>query len=230
MKNKAKFHVIIPARYLSERFIGKSITLINGKPMIAHVIESASKSDGVKEVHVATDSERIAAIALNYRANVIMTSSKHVCGTDRVCEAANFLKIPDNEIVVNVQADQPFFGPKLIESLIKPLINTAGWAMSTLRYPNPTSDPDCVKVVIAADGSALYFSRASMSGAYKHIGMYAYSVSFLRYFNFMPQSKLEKAEGLEQLRALENNARIMTVLSPEAVVSINKREDMLYLK
>ena len=217
------FSVIIPARYASTRFPGKPLADLAGKPMVVHVCERAKQS-GAAAVHVATDDQRIADAVRSHGFSVVMTRSDHPSGTDRLAEAAGLLGLADEEIVVNVQGDEPLIAPALIREVAQILDTRRAAAMATachaIHDAATAASPHVVKVVLDAQGYALYFSRAEIpfpreSGAptYRHAGIYAYRVRFLREYAALPPAPIEKAEALEQLRALWHGRRIAVVVS-----------------
>ena len=216
------FRVVIPARHDSTRLPGKPLALLAGTPMILHVHRLALRS-GADEVIVATDDERIRAACASAGADVEMTSERHASGTDRIAEIAARHAWAADEIVVNVQGDEPMLPPALIGQVAALLAATPAAAIATLASPIEAErdylDPSVVKVVTRADGMALYFSRAPIPwdrdgsdavpasgerhrGARRHLGLYAYRVSALRALAAAPASALERRERLEQLRAL----------------------------
>jgi 3-deoxy-manno-octulosonate cytidylyltransferase (CMP-KDO synthetase) len=204
---------IIPARYRASRFPGKPLAKIAGRPMLAHVIEGARRAKRLREVWVATDDERIAAVAAAAGAPVVMTSPDHPTGTDRLAEAA---ARTDDAIVVNVQGDEPLIEGFVIDAAVEALEADPGAAMSTVVHalePGALADPNRVKVVLDRAGRALYFSRAAIPYRredapaprwLQHVGLYAYRRDFLLRFVGLAQTEAERAEGLEQLRALEH--------------------------
>jgi 3-deoxy-manno-octulosonate cytidylyltransferase (CMP-KDO synthetase) len=222
------FHVVIPARYASTRLPGKPLLDIAGRPMIQRVVEQACASSA-SEVLVATDDERIAAIVRDPRRPdaiiAVLTDPALASGTDRVAAVAVARSWPDSLIVVNVQGDEPFLPPQLIDQAAATLAADPLASVATLATPIATQaeflDPNVVKVVTDLRGRALYFSRApvpctrdaaaradggpSFAGAMRHIGMYAYRVDALRKLVQLAPSPLEQREKLEQLRALENS-------------------------
>ncbi len=227
------FHVVIPARYASTRLPGKPLLDIGGMPMIQRVVERACAS-GAAEVLVATDDERIAAVVSDPRSPdrriAVMTHPELPSGTDRVAVVADARGWPDDAIVVNVQGDEPFLPPRLIEQAADLLAQDPAAGIATLSAPIGSLaeflDPNVVKVVTARDGVALYFSRAPIpwtrdgaarglasqtdfGGARRHVGIYAYRVGALRRIRRLPPSDLESREKLEQLRALQNGVRIV---------------------
>ncbi|MCP4492970.1 MAG: 3-deoxy-manno-octulosonate cytidylyltransferase [Gammaproteobacteria bacterium] len=219
--------VIIPARYQSSRFPGKPLADIQGIPMIQHVYERVSRARGVKAVYVATDDERIAAPVKSFGGNTIMTSSDAQCGTDRIAEAADLLGLNDNDLIVNIQGDQPLVHEESIEDVIAPFMTDykSDFEMSTLVYKihnqQEISNPKDVKTTFDNQMFALYFSRASIpcgrdfhhSEYYKHLGIYAYTRKFVKTFCALPVGRLENIEKLEQLRALEYGHKIKVVVS-----------------
>ena len=233
-------HAIIPARYASSRFPGKPLTLLRGKPMFWHVWSRAMCCPLLASVTLATDDERIKAAAEDLAVPVVMTGAGHQSGTDRVHEAALLLGLPDNAVVVNIQGDEPTLNPEALTLLVSafgdPLVLAA-----TLAHPLGPADladlarPDKVKVVLAANGDALYFSRAgipfSRDGeralpAYGHIGLYAFTMRTLARFVALPPSALERTEKLEQLRLLENNIPLRVLLTDAAPIGVDQMEDV----
>jgi len=216
-----KFVVIIPARYASTRFPGKPLVEIAGKPMVVHVCERAKKS-GAAGVHVATDDQRIAEAVRAHGHSVVMTRADHPSGTDRLAEAAKKLKLRENDIVVNVQGDEPLIAPKLIAQVARMLEKNKQASMSTACHAihGDATSPHVVKVVLDRQGYALYFSRSPIPFpregnpvCYRHAGIYGYRVSFLKRFSGLKAAPIEKAEALEQLRALWHGYRIAVVVS-----------------
>lgn len=227
---------IIPARYASTRLPGKPLLADTGKPLIQHVVESVLQTQSLNRVVVATDDERIQSAVKAFGCKVIMTRCKHTCGTDRIAEAAEKLKLADDDIVVNVQGDEPEIPPACIEKLVE-LIKTSPAPMATLATPLATefvSDTNKVKVVCDLDGFALYFSRSviphdrdgSSAGKYLlHLGIYAYRAGFLKTFSALPCTPAEKSEKLEQLRALEHGHRIAVAVVEYHGQGIDTPED-----
>lgn len=214
----------IPARYGSTRFPGKPLALIAGKPMIQHVYACAESCPEVSEVCVATDDQRIVDCVQRFGGRALLTGPGHPSGTDRVAEAAREMGLRPEDIVVNVQGDQPLFHPALISQMLAPLLRDSTLSMSTLKHAisddREVADPNCVKVVTDKSGNALLFSRSPIpffrdrkpsGGFYKHLGFYAYRMAFLNAFAALPVGDLESAERLEQLRALENGFTIRVV-------------------
>ena len=211
---------IIPSRYGSTRLPGKALKPILGKPMIQRVHEQVSRARGLSAVYVATDDERIARLVESFGGKAVMTSPEHPSGTDRLAEAVARLEA---DIVVNIQGDQPFVDPLMIEELVQPLLDDPSLQMSTLIHAltreGSVTDPSVVKVVVDRDGNALYFSRSLIPyprekiahSVYEHIGLYAYRKEFLIAFTKLAPTTLEQVESLEQLRALEHGYRIRAV-------------------
>tara|TARA_Y100000815_G_C13312657_1_gene489180 strand:+ start:369 stop:1127 length:759 start_codon:yes stop_codon:yes gene_type:complete len=222
------FHVIIPARYASTRLPGKPLQLIAGKPMVQHVWEQACKS-GAATVTVATDDPRIVEACKGFGAEVVLTRADHPSGTDRLQEVVSQLGLDDAACVVNVQGDEPLIPPAVIDQVAANLLAATDAGIATLAEPIDDSEtlfnPNAVKVVTDHQGYALYFSRAPMPWCRdqfangpaplpkdipfrRHVGIYAYKVSFLHAYVGWPASPLETAESLEQLRALWFGTRI----------------------
>ncbi|MAG30294.1 MAG: 3-deoxy-manno-octulosonate cytidylyltransferase [Deltaproteobacteria bacterium] len=208
---------ILPARYGSTRFPGKPLTPIAGKPMIQHVWERTRTAKHVDAVAVATDDERIRTTCEAFGADVEMTAEDHPTGTDRLAEVAR--RRAGHDVIVNVQGDEPLIEGFVIDAAIEALLGDRDAAMSTVVHraePEAFDDPNRVKVVLDAAGVALYFSRAPIPFQRKdtgiaplqHVGLYCYRRDFLLEFVTFERSPAERAEELEQLRALENGHRI----------------------
>ncbi len=226
------FVVAIPARYAASRLPGKPLRLIGGQPLILHVARQASQA-GAREVWVATDDSRIADVLTGSGVRVAMTSTNHTSGTDRLAECARIAGWSNDTIVVNLQGDEPFAPADGIECVAN-AVAESGAGIATLAAPindiDGLLDPNVVKVVMAANGDALYFSRAPVpwprdafardrsvmpEGCWlRHIGIYGYRVSALQAFAVLPPGTLEQTESLEQLRALEAGWRIAVRLAP----------------
>ena len=231
------FLVIIPARYASTRFPGKPLADLGGKPMIVCVAERATQS-GAAAVHVATDDERIARAVRSAGFPVVMTSADHASGTDRLAEAARVLRLADEQMVVNVQGDEPLIAPALIRAVAERLERDRGASMSTachaIHDAQQAASPHVVKVVLDAQGHALYFSRSRIpypregeGTRYRHAGIYAYRARFLREFAALEPAPLERTEALEQLRALWHGHRIAVVVSDaEIPPGVDTPEDL----
>jgi 3-deoxy-manno-octulosonate cytidylyltransferase (CMP-KDO synthetase) len=221
------FRVIIPARYASTRFPGKPLADLGGKPMVVRVCERAAKS-GAAAVHVATDDERIAQAVRAHGHAAIMTRAEHASGTDRIAEAVKKLKFRESEIVVNVQGDEPLIPPQLIRRVATLLASKRAASVATACHPihdeADAASPNVVKVVLDAEGYALYFSRSRIpyprepgAACYRHAGIYAYRVAFLRKYSRLKPAPLEKAEALEQLRVLWHGYRIAVAVSKTGI-------------
>jgi len=230
---------IIPSRYQSSRFEGKPLADICGKPMIQHVYERASKAETVEYVAVATDDERIFKRVRDFGGNAIITSERQRAGTDRIAEAVSKLDLDEEDIVVNIQGDQPLFVPVQIDEVVGPLLEDSSLEMSTLIYRIQREEeihhPNAVKTVFDNNHFAIYFSRATIpydrdgeeeASYYKHHGIYAYRRSFLRTFARLDMGHLEKLEALEQLRALEHGYRIKVVETLHDSVEVDTEEEI----
>jgi 3-deoxy-manno-octulosonate cytidylyltransferase (CMP-KDO synthetase) len=241
------FRVVIPARFDSTRLPGKVLLPLAGRPMIQWVHERAGKS-GAAEVIIATDDVRIAQAARGFGAQVAMTAQTHPSGSDRVAQVARERGWGDDDIVVNVQADEPLIPPLLIAQVAQLLAADRQAHLATLATPlaalEEFLDPNIVKVVTDAQGRALYFSRApipwdrdgacsggprqmSIAAAMRHIGIYAYRVAALKKLTLQPPSTLELCEKLEQLRALASGFRILVAQAREVPgPDVNTAEDL----
>ncbi|QCU91022.1 3-deoxy-manno-octulosonate cytidylyltransferase [Thiomicrorhabdus sediminis] len=221
-------YVFIPARFGSSRLPGKPLKLIDGKPMIQHVYERISKAKGLMGVYIATDDERIKEVVEGFGGKVVMTPIEAASGTDRIAAAANALGLNDDDLIVNVQGDQPLVHHESIEDVIAPFLADdydGSFEMSTLSFKivneAEITNPKDVKLVTDYNGFALYFSRATIPhgrdywdhDSFKHLGVYAYSKRFVDIFNALPMGRLEDIEKLEQLRALEYGHKIKVVES-----------------
>jgi 3-deoxy-manno-octulosonate cytidylyltransferase (CMP-KDO synthetase) len=207
---------IIPARFAATRFPGKPLAALSGKPMLAHVVAGARAAKRLAEVLVATDDRRIAEACAALGVRALLTSPAHPTGTDRLAEAAEGL---DADVVVNVQGDEPLIEGFVIDAVVEALEAAPDCALATAVHAadaGALADPNRVKVVLDRAGNALYFSRAPIPFArggapvahWQHVGLYAYRHAFLRELVRLPQTPLERAEQLEQLRALEHGHRI----------------------
>lgn len=225
------FTVIIPARYDSSRLPGKPLADINGKPMIQHVYERAVAS-GAAEVVVATDDQRIVEAVQEFGGTAMMTSPEHRSGTERLAEVIELLALADDQVVVNVQGDEPQIPPQIIRQVAENLASQRNAPMATLAVPienaNELFNPNAVKVVLDGNGYALYFSRAPIpydrehfmsangaadiaqlqEGYLRHIGIYAYRAGFIHRYAEWEASPIEQLESLEQLRVLWYGERI----------------------
>ena len=228
------FTVLIPARYASTRLPGKPLADIAGRPMVVRVAENARLS-GARRVVIATDDERIHAAARAHDVEAVLTRADHPTGTDRLAEAAIVLGLADDEIVVNVQGDEPLLAPELVRRVATLLATRPDAAIATACHPiddvGEAFNPNVVKVVLDARGNALYFSRATIPWArdafaggapqvlpaglpvFRHYGLYAYRVDFLRRFPTLAPAPIERLEALEQLRALWHGERIVVEIT-----------------
>jgi len=231
----SKCAVIIPARYASTRFPGKPLALLAGKPMIRHVCEKAAASKAGITV-VATDDRRIADAVESFGGRAVMTSPSHPSGTDRIAEALGKLG-GEYDLVINVQGDEPLIPTSVIDELIDVMRDDPELPMATVAVPGnrATMTENNVKVVFGSDGNALYFSRSMIPflrqggtecGVWLHWGIYAYRRSALEKFVSLPPGKLENAEKLEQLRALENGIAIRVVTSKLQSIGVDTPEDL----
>ena len=240
------FKIVIPARYASMRLPGKPLLDIAGKPMVVRVAEQAAKT-GASDVWVATDHQEVADIVKAHGYNAMMTASEHASGTDRIAEVAQRLNWHDEEIVVNVQGDEPLISPLLVQEVARHLHDHTQASISTAcheihDWPS-MFNPNIVKVVTDRMGYALYFSRAPIpfardsfgTGAifpkdlpvFRHIGIYAYRASFLKIYNQLQPAAIEHFEALEQLRALWHGYRISVAVTEYApAAGVDTQEDL----
>jgi 3-deoxy-manno-octulosonate cytidylyltransferase (CMP-KDO synthetase) len=228
---------VIPARYGASRLPGKPLAVIAGRPMIEHAYRRAAAARGVAAVIVATDDDRIASAVAGFGGRWVMTRPDHASGTDRIAEVARGLSC---DLIVNVQGDEPSLAPTAIEQAIAPLAADASIVMGTLGNPlDDASDPQnphVVKVLVDRQGFALYFSRAPVpyrreagapgSAVLRHVGLYVYRREFLLTLASLPRTPLERAESLEQLRALEHGYRIKVVETAYQSLSVDTPEDL----
>jgi 3-deoxy-manno-octulosonate cytidylyltransferase (CMP-KDO synthetase) len=243
---------IIPARFASTRLEGKLLRLLGDKPLILHTLEQTKKAKNIDRVIVATDDQKIFEVINKSGNEAVLTSINHQSGSDRIAEVAE--KLRENSIIVNVQGDEPLIPPTTIERAVEVLLNDETVVMSTtcerIEKFRDVLSPDVVKVVTDENGFALYFSRSPIpfprdlvkkhetlknalenepslvSSFKKHTGLYVYRREFLLEFTKLPQSNLEKIEMLEQLRALENGAKIKVVEVEESSIGVDTAEDL----
>lgn len=237
MTTHPKCYGIIPARFASTRFPGKPLADILGKPMFWHVYHQARKCPDFHQVIVATDNDDIFNAAKRLDIPVVMTRSDHASGTDRVLEAAQQISVPSDEIVVNIQGDEPLLEPEMFTLLIKPF-SDPNVRVTTLASEIDFTDaknPDRVKVIFSKDSNALLFSRALIPFPrnhdekhkwYVHIGLYAFRMNTLETFVSLGPSQLETIEQLEQLRLLENNIPIQVVTTHYNGIGVDRPEDL----
>ena len=241
------FTVIIPARHASTRLPGKPLADIAGKPMVVRVAERAIEA-GAQQVVVATDDERIQRVVEANGIAACLTAADHATGTDRLAEAAKLLELDDDAIVVNVQGDEPLLSPALTRAVAELLARHPEAAIATACHPIDDAaeafNPNVVKVVLDHERYALYFSRATIPWArdafasgptaippglplYRHYGLYAYRVRFLRRFPTLPPAPIERFEALEQLRALWHGFRIVVeITAGTPTPGVDTQEDL----
>lgn len=228
---------LVPARLASVRLPDKPLIDLHGKTMIHHVWERVTAASLITEAAIATPDSEIEKEVIRFGGRAVLTLPTHRSGTDRLAEAADLLGLDDNDIVVNIQGDEPLLDPTGIDAVVSLLQADDSLVMSSLRCVCPVEDrdnPNCVKVVCAANGDALYFSRANLpyprhpddALVFQHVGLYAYRRHFLRTFASLPASPLERAESLEQLRVLENGYRIRMAQIESAPIGIDTPEDL----
>jgi 3-deoxy-manno-octulosonate cytidylyltransferase (CMP-KDO synthetase) len=241
------FRIVIPARYASSRLPGKPLLELAGKPLLQWVHERALGC-GALEVSVATDDQRIAEVARGFGAQVVMTAAHHETGTDRIAEVARLAGWPADAVVVNLQGDEPLMPAQLVRQVAALLARHGSADIATLAAAldnvSALLDPNVVKVVTTPQGRALYFSRApipwdrdaapqglisqtSAAGARRHIGLYAYTVGFLKKYCAWPASELESIEALEQLRILWHGEKILVQTVEKApIAGVDTLEDL----
>lgn len=242
-----KFQVFIPARYTSTRLPAKMLADIHGKPLIQHTYERAIAS-GATRVIIATDSLKIQAACAKFNAEVCMTSEGHTTGTDRIAEAARILELADDDLIINLQGDEPGMPPAFLQQLAQALAKNSQIEMATACVPlnslEQVFDPNIVKAVLDQTGNALYFSRAPIpwdregfgvtpriiSSAlpyYRHLGLYAFRNRFLQRFVQWQPAPIEKVELLEQLRALYYGVRIhATIINQMPPLGVDTPADL----
>lgn len=228
---------VIPARFKSTRFPGKVLAVINGKPMIEHVWRQASQCRELSELLIACDHDEVYKAAQAFGAKAVMTSPDHPSGSDRIAEAVGSLAY---ELVVNIQGDEPFIDPKVIDGLVTALISDTTASVATvvkeIKAEEEINNPNVVKVVVDRNRYALYFSRSVIpynrnaerpSGLryFKHLGLYAYRKDFLMAYKDWPKSMLEETEQLEQLRILEAGYKIKTIETDIESLAVDTPED-----
>ncbi len=246
-----KIAVIIPSRYGSSRFEAKPLALITGKSMIQMVYERASQAECITDIAVATDDERILNAVKRFGGNAIMTSDRNRSGSDRVADAAEKMGLNPDDIIVNVQGDQPIINPRCLDEVTAPLVKESSLnsqavpecQMTTLAFKIVNKDeitnPKDVKVTFDNNGFALYFSRSAIPygrdpgicfDTYKHLGVYAYTRNFLEMFRNLPDGRLESIEKLEQLRALEYGYKIKVVITEYDSPEVDIPEDIVRIE
>lgn len=226
---------VIPSRIRSTRLARKPLLPIQGKPMVQWVYENASRCKVISHVVVATDDDEIAAVIKKAGGDVVMTDPHLPTGSDRVAAVAKLH--PEADVVINLQGDEPFIRPRMLEQLVAPYLAGERPEMTTLAHPLDRKvkypSPHFVKVITDLNHNALYFSRAPIPNfraqedapAYNHIGLYAFTREFLLHYTTLPQTPLEKTELLEQLRVLEHGYKIRVCLTESNTLEINTPEE-----
>jgi 3-deoxy-manno-octulosonate cytidylyltransferase (CMP-KDO synthetase) len=231
-----KILCVIPSRIGSTRMPRKPLLPIQGKPMVQWVYENASRCKALTKTVVATDNDEIAHLITKIGGHAVMTDPNIQTGSDRAAVVAE--QYPDMDVVINLQGDEPFIKPKMLEQLVAPYLQGEMPEMTTLAFPlnlhTRYKDPGAVKVITDIHHNALYFSRAPIpyfrqpvesAPVYNHMGLYAFRRDFLLHYTTLPQTPLEKAEALEQLRVLEHGFRIRVCLTEEKTLEINTPEE-----
>ena len=232
-----KFFGIIPARYKSTRFPGKPLAKICGKPMIQWVYEKTCKSSLIDSVYVATDDKRIFEAVEDFGGRPLMTATTHSCGTERLAECVDLLALAQDDVVINIQGDEPLISEEAIKDLIN-IFKDNDVYMGTLKKEiedkQELNNPNVVKVITDLNDNALYFSRYCIPynrdnnsiKYFKHIGVYGYKVCFLKKYVQMEKSFLEKAESLEQLRVLEHGYKIRVAETKYQTIGVDTEEQL----
>jgi 3-deoxy-manno-octulosonate cytidylyltransferase (CMP-KDO synthetase) len=228
---------IIPARYDSKRFPGKPLAPLAGVPLIVRVMQAARKSRRISDVMVVTDDERIVHAVVRYNGQAFLSKKEHATGSDRVAEIAEKL---DYDYIVNLQGDEPFLPPDVIDTVVEALDSpevVMSSACSPTKEPSEADNPNVVKVVMDSKGDALYFSRSRIpylraddglaAPVYRHIGIYGFKRDFLLKFAFYERTPLEISESLEQLRALEHGHKIRVLTVKSEFAGIDSPEDLV---
>ncbi len=230
-----KILCVIPSRIASTRIQRKPLLPIQGKPMIQWVYENARRCHALSDIVVATDNEEIAAVIHAIGGKTMMTDPALATGSDRVAAVAEHY--PEMDVVINLQGDEPFIKPRMLEQLIAPYLAGESPEMTTLAYPldmkTKYHEAGAVKVITDLKGNALYFSRAPIpyfrteerAPVYHHMGLYAFRRDFLMLYRTLPQTPLEKTESLEQLRVLEHGFKIRVCLTEDKTLEINTPEE-----
>lgn len=229
---------IIPSRYSSSRFPGKPLAPISGKPMIRWVYENVAKASFLEAVYVATDDHRIFDCVESFGGKALMTSDKHTCGTDRLAECAEILKLEDEDLVLNIQGDEPLIKQEMVQDLYSCFDNEdvyMGTLKKLIEVDAELDNPNVVKVINDVNDYAIYFSRYCLpyerdvkkASHYKHIGAYGYKTWFLKEYCKMKKTPLEISESLEQLRVLENGYKIRVKETKYQTVGVDTPEQLL---
>lgn len=232
-----KIIAIIPSRYGSSRFPGKPLAPISGKPMIQWVYENVKKVSFLDAVYVATDDPRIFDSVEAFGGNALMTSDKHTCGTDRLAECVEILKLENEDLVLNIQGDEPLIKAEMIQDLYSCFDNKdvyMGTLKKLIEVDDELNNPNVVKVVNDVNDYAIYFSRYCLpyereikkASHYKHIGVYGYKTWFLKKYSKMKKTPLEISESLEQLRVLENGYKIRVRETKYQTVGVDTPEQL----
>lgn len=231
-----KILCVIPSRIGSTRLSRKPLLLVQGKPMVQQVYENAQKCNFIDEVVVATDSQEIAGVISSAGGKAIMTCPNIKTGSDRVAAVAQLY--PQMDVIINLQGDEPFIQPYMLQQLVAPYLQGELPDMTTLASPldmaQAYSSSNCVKVITDRNQNAIYFSRSNIPyfrnklavPVYHHIGLYAFSKDFLRCYTQLPQTPLEQAEALEQLRAIEHGYKIRVCMTANRTLEINTPEEL----
>ncbi|WCL49601.1 3-deoxy-manno-octulosonate cytidylyltransferase [Leptospira sp. GIMC2001] len=257
INSESKVIAVIPARYGSTRFPGKPLTKIGTKTMIRWTYESTALCKNLSNIIVATDDQRIYDEVTSFGGQVMMTSSNHPTGTDRIIEVVQNLgdKVnPASDVVINIQGDEPGIETELIEGVIEQKLKNRNWVITTAAVPmsqTEATDPNRVKVIFDQNGRAMYFSRAmiphpfksdspfyqkeisenkSDNVYYRHLGMYCYNIDFLLQYGSLPLSSWESLESLEQLRVMQTGYEIGIFVADKATLSIDRPEDVSFVE
>lgn len=237
-----KIVAIIPSRYGSSRFPGKPLAMIAGKPMIQWVYENTSKTKGLTDVYVATDDERIYDTVTGFGGKALMTNPNHPCGVDRITECVELLGLEDDDLVLNIQGDEPLIRPEMIEELLAIFDDKdcyMGTLMKKIELEEELNNPNVVKVIADKKGYAIYFSRFTIPYTrdadmkcdhFKHIGVYGYKAWLLREFKNFEYSYVEKSESLEQLRVIDNGYKIKVARTEYQTVGVDTPEQIAYVE
>lgn len=237
-----KIIAIIPARYQSTRFPGKPLATINGKPMIRWVYEKVNRVKEVDETYVATDDGRIQNCVMEFGGRCLMTSSKHLCGSDRLAECVDILHLDDDDVILNIQGDEPMIQSGMIYDLISTMLdkNTVmGTLKEKITNTEDVNNPNIVKVITDINDNAIYFSRFALPYNrnldsnicyYRHVGVYAYRVHFLRKYTNWSKSEHESAESLEQLRVIDNGYKIKVKETESSSMGVDTEAQLKYVE